>query len=104
MTNCNEKDKCHFDKEPLQELLENMTCEYCGISRNDNPNIKFHLDHIVPRRFGGTDDQENLAISCAPCNFEKRELLGCKTIDGRAGKSTMVKIKDGKTYMPTRGT
>ena len=95
--------KCHFDMKQLEKLRENLTCEYCGISRNDSTDIRFQIDHIVPKRFGGTEDQENLAISCVTCNLEKREKLGYKTLAGRAGKSDLFQIKDGKVCLPTRG-
>ncbi len=29
------------------------------------------LEHIVPRTHGGTDELENVALACGPCNHEK---------------------------------
>lgn len=48
-------------------------CVYCGVDAGQN----FHLDHIIPRSRGGSDDLENLALSCAPCNLSK----GARTPD-----------------------
>jgi len=40
-------------------------CPYCGASGAT------HVDHIVPRSDGGTDDLSNLILACGPCNFAK---------------------------------
>lgn len=34
-----------------------------------------HIDHVIPRSRGGTDDMDNLAVSCAPCNLSKGDKL-----------------------------
>lgn len=39
-------------------------CIYCG----GQPQ---HLDHIIPKSKGGSDDPKNLATSCARCNTSK---------------------------------
>lgn len=44
-------------------------CVYCGDP--DAPSI----DHVIPRRLGGTSDPENLVRACVPCNSEKGALL-----------------------------
>jgi hypothetical protein len=31
-----------------------------------------HVDHVVPRARGGTDDPSNLMPSCLPCNYSKK--------------------------------
>jgi len=36
----------------------------------------WHIDHIVPVVAGGTNDDANLRLTCAPCNLRK----GAKTI------------------------
>jgi 5-methylcytosine-specific restriction endonuclease McrA len=33
---------------------------------NDNT---YHIDHIIPRSKGGTDDKKNLVLSCPTCNM-----------------------------------
>lgn len=47
-------------------------CTYCG--SDEGP---FHVDHIVPRSRGGTDDEENLTVACQTCNLSK----GDKTLE-----------------------
>lgn len=46
-------------------------CEYCRISQNDISALRFHVEHIIARQHGGTDDSENLAYSCFFCNLHK---------------------------------
>lgn len=49
---------------------DNFTCQYCG--RNPtNDGIKLHVDHITPKRKGGTDDFDNLVTACNECNLSK---------------------------------
>lgn len=36
---------------------------------------KFHVDHVYPRSRGGSDDRENLRVSCVPCNLSKNATL-----------------------------
>ena len=45
-------------------------CEYCRIHEADDP-FAFHLEHIVPKKHGGSDDASNLAWSCHSCNLGK---------------------------------
>ena len=45
---------------------DRFVCQYCGDKAE-----KLECDHIIPWSKGGTDDLENLATSCAPCNRSK---------------------------------
>jgi hypothetical protein len=45
---------------------------------------RFHIDHIIPRRLGGSDDLSNLALACQPCNAAKHMKVSAK--DPRTGK------------------
>lgn len=40
------------------------TCGYCGQHAT-------HVDHIVAKANGGTDDDSNLISACASCNLAK---------------------------------
>lgn len=40
-------------------------CHYCGSGDAT------HVDHIVPKADGGTDDLGNLIAACLPCNLHK---------------------------------
>jgi hypothetical protein len=46
-------------------------CEYCRTPVLAGSLWGAHIEHIKPRQHGGTDNQNNLAVSCAPCNFVK---------------------------------
>ncbi len=39
-------------------------CQYCGADATQ-------VDHVIPRKRGGTHDLENLVACCAPCNSAK---------------------------------
>jgi ATP adenylyltransferase len=43
-------------------------CELCGISADERA---IEVDHIVPRKHGGTDDLPNLQALCFKCNANK---------------------------------
>lgn len=43
-------------------------CELCGISADERA---LDVDHILPRKHGGTDDPENLQALCWLCNANK---------------------------------
>lgn len=45
-------------------------CEYCHLPQWAMP-FAFHVEHILPRQHGGTDDESNLALACDRCNLFK---------------------------------
>lgn len=45
-------------------------CEYC-LLRQENSDLTHHVEHIVARQHGGSDDPENLALACHRCNLHK---------------------------------
>jgi len=47
------------------------TCEYCRLRQRDLHFPPFHIEHIVPRQHGGSDDDTNLALACHHCNLHK---------------------------------
>ncbi len=53
-----------FDDEKIK-LQTGQICNYCGSSK------KLALDHILPQRFGGKDNAENLIYACKTCNSSK---------------------------------
>lgn len=48
----------------LVELSENM-CAYCLCQLNGD----FHVEHVLPLAFGGTNNLSNLVLSCKRCNL-----------------------------------
>ncbi len=49
----------------------NYRCEYCGLHEDESPLVTLHLEHILPKKHGGTDDLDNLALACIDCNLHK---------------------------------
>ena len=45
---------------------DSYCCQQCG-----QDNGKLHVDHIIPRRLGGTDSEDNLQVLCQKCNLSK---------------------------------
>jgi hypothetical protein len=46
-------------------------CEYCGLHQDNEPFFRFHIEHIIARQHGGTDDASNLALACHHRNEHK---------------------------------
>lgn len=49
----------------------NGRCEYCRIAQSLVPFHTFHVEHIVARQHGGSDDPDNLCLACDRCNAYK---------------------------------
>ena len=46
-------------------------CEYCQLHQADSPLAVLHIEHVIPKKHGGSDDVENLALACIDCNLHK---------------------------------
>ena len=46
-------------------------CEYCHLHQDDSPLAALHIEHIRPRKHGGSDDESNLGLACIDCNLHK---------------------------------
>ena len=46
-------------------------CEYCQVHQDDLDFFTFHVEHIIPRKHGGSDHPRNLCPACPECNFAK---------------------------------
>jgi len=49
----------------------NNRCEYCQLRQDDSPLAALHIEHIVPKVHGGTNEPDNLALACIDCNLHK---------------------------------
>lgn len=47
---------------------DGFVCLYCG---RKPPEVKLHVDHVIPISSGGQDIPSNLVSSCADCNIGK---------------------------------
>ncbi|QDU30179.1 HNH endonuclease [Anatilimnocola aggregata] len=61
-------------------------CEYCHLHQSDSPLAVLHVEHIIPKKHGGSDDDENLALACIDCNLHKGPNL--TGFDPESGKLT----------------
>jgi hypothetical protein len=58
-------------------------CEYCRLHQN-NSELVHHIEHVVARQHGGSDDADNLALTCHRCNLNKGpNLSGVDPFTGR---------------------
>lgn len=66
-----------------KQILERngFTCQICGAGAGDdapcNPGhkVRFQIDHVIPISQGGTDDENNLRVTCTYFNKEKANIL-----------------------------
>jgi hypothetical protein len=69
-------------------------CEYCRLPQ-EYSELRFHIEHIIPRQHGGGDDSQNLALACPDCNLRKGPNL--TGIDPQTGEI-------GRLFHPRRDT
>lgn len=50
---------------------DNYTCQHCGLSVKDEPNLLLEIDHIIPISKGGKTEESNLQTLCWKCNRHK---------------------------------
>jgi HNH endonuclease len=46
-------------------------CEYCHLHQDLSPLASLHVEHVRPRKHGGSDEADNLALACIACNLHK---------------------------------
>lgn len=56
---------------------QNWKCCFCSCDTTDERNKKHSstIEHVLPRSLGGSDDPENLAMSCDRCNNTRGNML-----------------------------
>lgn len=47
---------------------DNFTCQYCG---SHPPKVILHIDHVIPVKEDGGNDETNLVTACSECNGGK---------------------------------
>ena len=82
-------DRPHKPDQRVRELVRDRArnaCEYCRIPQSATLLVPFHVEHIVPKQHGGSDDPEGLALACDRCNAYKGPNLS--SIDPDTGAVT----------------
>lgn len=54
---------------------DGFRCVKCNANRQTNPEVKFHIDHIIPWSLGGKTELDNLQLLCSTCNLRKNNKL-----------------------------
>jgi 5-methylcytosine-specific restriction endonuclease McrA len=54
----------------VRQRAENR-CEYCGLHEDLSPLAALHVEHIRPKKHGGSNAEDNLALACIDCNLHK---------------------------------
>jgi hypothetical protein len=71
--------------ERMVRLRAGEYCEYCRLPELCSK-LKFTIDHIRAKQHGGSDEAENLALSCGYCNRHKGPNIA--GIDPASGQMT----------------
>lgn len=50
---------------------DKFTCQHCGLSISQEPNLLLEIDHIIPVSKGGLTTEDNLQTLCWRCNRSK---------------------------------
>ena len=53
------------------KIRDNYTCQKCGLSTKDEPNLLLEIDHKIPLAKGGMTTEDNLQTLCWKCNRSK---------------------------------
>ena len=51
-------------------------CEYCHLHEDDADYLSFHVEHVVARQHGGSNNPDLLCYACPECNWAKGPNLG----------------------------
>jgi len=54
-----------------KRTAQNDCCYYCGCDVSEN----YHIEHFIPLAKGGSNNAENIVISCRSCNQSKQNLM-----------------------------
>lgn len=71
------KERNKMTKAVRQRIIErdNYTCQICGNSTYNEPNLLLEVDHIIPISKGGKTIDSNLQCLCWKCNRSKGNKL-----------------------------
>ncbi len=70
-------------------------CEYCRLHEDDLPLFPFHIEHILPKKHGGTDNPKTLGWSCHYCNLAKSSNLSGRDAEPAALPCFSIRAANG---------
>lgn len=72
----------HRLRDPIRSRADDR-CEYCSLPQSAEPLFTFHVEHVVARQHGGSDELDNLAWACHHCNrYKGPNLTGIDPLTG----------------------
>jgi HNH endonuclease len=78
-------------------------CEYCLIHQV-HVALPHHVEHIVARKHGGSDDLFNLCLACERCNlFKGSDLTGIDPATGQVERLYDPRTQDWAHHFELRG-
>jgi 5-methylcytosine-specific restriction endonuclease McrA len=79
-----------MDRQTRQFVRERAgdRCEYCRLPQKLSPVAQLQIEHVVPRKHGGGDEVQNLALACIDCNLAKSSNLA--GIDPTTGQTVQL--------------
>ena len=79
-------------------------CEYCHLPQSAQPFVSFHIEHIVAKQHGGSDDPANLCLACHRCNaFKGPNLAGVDPATGRVEPLFNPRVQSWPEHFALRG-
>ena len=67
---------------PIVVARAGGACEYCRLLEAAT-GVTFHIEHVLPRSYGGMTLLDNLALSCPGCNLAKADRVAAEDRRGR---------------------
>ena len=61
------------DKRLAIYIRDGWRCQYCGDDLSDVRAVEVSLDHIIPSKYGGDNESDNLVTSCRRCNGMRQD-------------------------------
>lgn len=68
-----QRDAMTSDLREAIKQRDGYTCQICGNSVYEEPNLLLEVDHIIPIAKGGKTEASNLQTLCWRCNREKSD-------------------------------
>ena len=84
---------------PVARRAQNR-CEYCHAPEIVF-NMRFEVDHVLPRSHGGSNQLDNLALSCPVCNLFKSDFYPQLELDFAPEQRILHPLRDdiGRHYL-----